>query len=365
MNKKNILIIRNAEFKYNASMKRIYTALKSSYNVSILERIRNVDENNEQSDRRDIYSLNIPSTTGGGMKNIFNLLSYNYQVMRYLLKNRKKIDIIHAFDFDTAFISCLFSRLFNKKIVYHIADFYTDSRYFPNKLKQLVKKLDFWTINKADITIVCTEERKEQIRGSFPRKLRVIHNIPVLEEKTLHLKKYKYRKIFCYIGTLSEERFLKEMLEFFAGNEDYTLNIGGYGKDELLVREYAKKYKNIVFLGKLRYEDTFIHYSESDFILAIYNSNNKNNRYAAPNKFYESYVLGKPIIVAKDTGIDKYVERYKTGLITEYNYESFKLLVGSIDENRYEELCNSFSNATFSNEENMKKIREIYLELYE
>jgi glycosyltransferase involved in cell wall biosynthesis len=52
--------------------------------------------------------------------------------------------------------------------------------------------------------------------------------------------------------------------------------------------------------------------------LATYDPQVKNHRFSSPNKVFEAMALGKPIIVAKDTGVDKLVEQMNLGAVVKY-----------------------------------------------
>ncbi|WP_214292482.1 hypothetical protein, partial [Escherichia coli] len=48
------------------------------------------------------------------------------------------------------------------------------------------------------------------------------------------------------------------------------------------------------------------------------------HRYAAPNKFYESLMLQKPIIMAKGTGMSNIVEKNNLGILIDYEKANFE-----------------------------------------
>ena len=58
-------------------------------------------------------------------------------------------------------------------------------------------------------------------------------------------------------------------------------------------------------------------------MLATYDPSVENYRYAAPNKFYESLMLGKPVIMARGTGMSEIVEDNAIGELIEYSKEGF------------------------------------------
>ena len=58
-------------------------------------------------------------------------------------------------------------------------------------------------------------------------------------------------------------------------------------------------------------------------MLAIYDPKIENHRYAAPNKFYESLMLGKPIVMVKNTGMSQVVSENRIGILIDYTKEDF------------------------------------------
>ncbi|RST59498.1 glycosyltransferase [Siminovitchia terrae] len=337
---KNICIIRNASFSQNAMMHRIVTALVDISNLIVVSRER--DRLNKQYECKKVnfqnntienYSLNIRSDYGKGINNLIPLLLYQFQLFKVLYKTRKKFDVIHAIDFDSGLVACLFCMLFKKKYVYHIADFYIESRQgIPTVVKKVIKALDFFVIKKAEVTILCTENRREQIKGSSPNKIEIIHNVPTIDKEASQniIAEKNSELTLCYIGTLGETRFLKEMIEAVSRRpNDLKLIVGGYGKLEDYIKDKSLKYENIQFIGKVNYLDTFDFYSSSDIMVAVYDPRIKNHKYSAPNKFYESILLKKPIIVGKDTGIDELVREHDIGFIIDYDYKEF---INTLDE---------------------------------
>lgn len=73
--------------------------------------------------------------------------------------------------------------------------------------------------------------------------------------------------------------------------------------------------------------------SKGKVLFAVYNPDVPNNRLSAPNKFYESLALGKPIIVCRGTGIDKLVKKYNLGLSIPYNANEFYKALNTLLKN--------------------------------
>lgn len=274
-----------------------------------------------------IYRFGIPATFGGGIKsNLMPLIKFQLRLLQWLNKHKKRYNIIHACDFDTASTAFMIAKLHKKKIIYDIFDYYVDSFKVPKYLKRFIENRDHRIINNADAVIICSDKRKEQIKGTYPKKLEVIHNSPANNSDNTVVKfKLNESKIkIVYVGILAAGRFIKEIADFVKENPEYEFHIGGFGKFESYFKNLSDNYENIIFYGKLPYNKTLELEKCCDIMVAIYDPKIPNHYYAAPNKFYEALMLGKPLIMAKNTGMDEIVTQYEIGEVIEYNSQSFK-----------------------------------------
>jgi len=156
-------------------------------------------------------------------------------------KNRNDYGIIHACDFDTAFISSKIAKRYNKKFIYDIFDYYVDAFNVPTLLRSIIERADHNIIKFADATIICTEKRKNQIKNSEPNKLIVIHNTPnqsTFKGNKLALNSSKIKIV--YVGILSEGRFLKEVSEYIVSNQECEFHVGGFGNMKITLKNYQK-----------------------------------------------------------------------------------------------------------------------------
>lgn len=316
-----------------------------------------------------IYRTGIKSQYGSGKKNLFSLLRFQIKIIIFIFKNRKNIDIIHACDLDTGAVSLLMSKILKKKIVYDIFDYYSDSHGITGYMNNFVSKFENMIINKSEATIICSEERKQQIRGSKPQRLVIIHNTPELDlmspNPKFNIEKNDKFKI-CYVGILAQSRMIKEMVEIVAQNQNYELHIGGFGPLEKYVRQQSEKHSNIFFYGVLAYEDTLSLESQCDVIPALYSPTIANHKYAAPNKFYEGLMLGKPLIMIKETGMSDIVLENDIGEVIDYNkkdlQKAFKKL--SNMRNQDNEYISDTMNRIYTTKYSWDKMRERLIDLY-
>lgn len=340
VSKKNVTILRSTSIKNDSRVIKEAKALsKSKYNVKILGWDRDgffENNSNEIKENEKIIKIRVFKRTAryaSGIKNIFKLLSFQIWLTAMLYKDRENIDIIHSCDFDTALPAKLISKLYNKKLVYDIFDYYIDSHYVPDKLKKIIEKKEISVINYADLTIICSEWRKEQIIKSKPKRLLVIHNTPDISNiKTDKCVNSKFK--IAYVGILQEGRLLKEIATKIKEMKDVELHIGGFGIYAEYFQKLAKENDNIFFYGTMEYNDVLKLESKCDILFATYDPSIANHKYSSPNKLYEAMALGKPIIVCNNTGIDSIVKNEQIGYSINYNAQEFKECINKLKENK-------------------------------
>ena len=126
-----------------------------------------------------------------------------------------------------------------------------------------------------------------------------------------------------YVGVLGGSRFLDEIMDFVRSDDRFEFHIGGFGNIESKIENAAKECDRIFYYGKLPYEKTLALEKACDIMIAIYDPSVPNHKYSAPNKFYEALMLGKPIVMAKNTGFDEIITDNNIGCLIDYSPEGF------------------------------------------
>lgn len=351
---KGIILLRSTSIKNDSRIQKEAKAfLESNEYVKVIGWDRKQEfEKNEIFDGIDIEFFRKKSVYGSGIKNLFNIFLFQISIFFKLYKYRKKYNKVFSCDLDTGITARVFSKLFKKNFIYDIYDYYVDCHKIPSKLKNIIEKQEIKNINSADVTIICTEERKKQIIKAKPKKLIVVHNSPELpnfdECKKYKLKGKNEKLKICYVGILQEDRLLIEILDVIKNNEKYELHIGGFGKYEQKIADYSKKYSNIFFYGSMNYYDVLRLEKECDILFATYNPKIENHKFSAPNKLYEAMALGKPIIVCKNTGIDKLVDKNKLGIVINYDSKEFLKAIKLLEKNKDYESSKLLYNNKYS-----------------
>ena len=280
-----------------------------------------------------------------GRKAILSRIYFMWFLFLNLIKMKDKYSIIHACDFDTVIPALIIKYIYKKRVIFDIFDWYSDTIYTGNLIiNKIISILEFISYKLSDYIIICEEERKKQIKY-YHRNIYILPNIP-----DIYLNEYKFKKktnnsqiVISYVGGFYKDRNIEILLSVVSKINNINLKIAGYGDKELEAAclEYSKKYSNIEYYGKVKYNIALEIMSQSDLIYAMYCKKNKNHIYAAPNKFYESLLLGVPIITTEGTIVGEKVKKYNTGFVIGEEYTDTEILLKSIQNINLEEKKNN------------------------
>ncbi len=127
----NVCVIRNAEAESNSDIIRSMDAFNYlNINLVLLTRTRDTKLSaNKVINKKvkymgnlvDNYEIQINSRMDQGIKNLLKLFKYQIEVVLWLLKNKKKYDVIHSYDLDTGLPTLIVSKIISKPYVYHIS----------------------------------------------------------------------------------------------------------------------------------------------------------------------------------------------------------------------------------------------------
>jgi len=303
--------------------KTAFSLSQSGYSVAILGWDRTGHKpQHEILDKIDCYRLLIPAEYGTGLGNLSALLRWQWGLLKWLITQRHKYDLIHACDFDTILPALAVKFLWGKKVIYDIFDFYADHlRSTPAWIKKAIRCLDRKCIQWADGVIVVDEARWAQISGARSSTRAVIYNTPLDVRGNLSAERNKspeYELTLVYVGLLQKERGIFEILQILAHHPAWSLDLAGFGGDEDEIIQLAAQLPNVFWHGRVPYSRALQLSHSADIIFATYDPAIPNHRYASPNKVFEALMLGKPLIVARGTHIDQMVSQLNCGLVIPY-----------------------------------------------
>lgn len=320
--------------------------------------------------------------------NSFNLISFNHgknyfdtlYVMLYLpfwwiftiywLFKRDQ-DIIHVANFDNYLFALIVAKIKRKKIIYEIIDFYGETivfPIFPNLLGSIIKSMDRFLKNYADMIIIADKSRLKQI-GKTKIQVLVINNSPkdMFKEK---LKDKKKNFTVFYGGQVSNQRGIDQIILAVKDIPNVNLIVMGYCSSD----EYKNKLikisndiKNVkLHLESVPHKEILDQTLKSDLLIAMYDPKVPNNKYASPNKLFEAMMCGKPLIVNNKTSMVDIINEENCGIAVDYgDIKSIRSAIITLMSNRklYDELGKNGRNAyetKYSWDIMEKKLFEVY-----
>ncbi len=365
---KTVVYIRAADVYNDSRATKEITALsKNGYKVVVLAWNRSgVAQEKCKEIFKELQNVsfvfyNKPLKSGMGLrKDVFKLISW----LRWTAKSLKKIknaDIVHSCDFEGSFGVYKICKKRKIKMVYDIFDYYVDAHSIPSVLKSFIEKRDIRVINNADVTIICNEERRQQIAKATPKRVIVIHNSPSIDK----VEKDEITYDYAYCGSLDSGRLVAEILDCYDENSDLRMVFAGHGSSSEKCEELAEKYENFTYLGSIPYSEVLKAENQSKVLSAIYIPTIRNHKLCAPNKFYESLALGKPIIVCEGTGIDNIVKEKHIGCAINYDAKEFYLALRKLIKNEEEmaEVC-KISRQLYTEKYSWNIMEKILLDTY-
>jgi glycosyltransferase involved in cell wall biosynthesis len=306
------------------------TLVKAGYEVHILEWDRDSHlQPLEWVDKVLAHRFRVKAPYG--WKLIYQLPLWYFYVTIFCLV--KRFDIIQPQNLDNLIPIWLLRRIKNFRIVYDIADFYADA-YIPTNaflLRKLTRYLEVLLVMRVNATIIADEVRIKQI-GFKPKNLCVIYNSPpdvygklrartrgkLLSRLCTAIKTNSHFTIF-YGGAIDDGRGLYHLVEVCQRVSDVTLMIAGFGRLEKHFLNFIKAKKNILFLGRISYQEVLNCTMKCDCVVVLYDPRIPNMVYASPNKLFEAMMCGKPVVVSAGTVMASTVWREKCGLVVNYS----------------------------------------------
>ena len=276
----------------------------------------------EATDDYVVHRVPLAASYGSGIRTLVPLLRWQWAALRWLVSHRREYAYIHACDFDTVIPSFVAAKLFGKRLVYDIYDFYVDSHYVPGAARELVRRAELWFAEHADGVIIVDRSRLPQLDGARPRRLTVVYNTPEPPRADASAQAAPSREPgslrVAFVGLLSAERGLMQAIEVVRRHPSWTLDIAGYGGDVERVSAAARALPNATFHGQVPYDRCLSLSGAADVLFATYDPAIPNHRMSSANKLFEAMMLGKPIVVARGTGMDRIVEEHDIGFVVPY-----------------------------------------------
>lgn len=235
----------------------------------------------------------------------------------------------------------IFLASFLKK--YYQGNYVFDYRDLSIEQKTLFKK-SFSTLLKNSYLNVISSPGFKKYLPQFDYTL--CHNIDIIKAQKglmpVAPPDYKQGIIVLTIGAIRKDSNI-EVIDSLGDREGFTLSFVGKGPFSSILESYVKDkgYKNIVFKGFYKKEEEEPIIRESTMINIAYPLI-PSHISALSNRFYNSLIYRRPMIVTKGTIQGEYAEEYKVGLsLDDYKNLSNDICnyLKSLDDSEYDTNC--------------------------
>lgn len=334
---KVIMILTNGFAPDLRVYKEAQYIVSKGYEVEILcwdrERVYK-DRPIEQFENIKVRRFFVDSKYGSGLKQIFKLLKFKKECKKYLKEEEEKVnyDYIHCHDLDGMLVGYLIHKK-NDKLVFDMHEFYNSGSYA--KIFFIVKRLLNFLQNKSYKIIHVNDKQIEKISEKNKSKLIYLPNYPEESkfQKVEHIEDKSLR--IMYAGYVRHLIPMSNLIKAGKNLEEVKISIHGSGEIVEELEKLSVGCKNIELTGAYTHDQISSFYANADVVYIVYNKGNPNDETALPTKFFESIISGVPVIVSKDSLLEKTVKKYDIGFSVDgTNEQDVEKLIRKLQSNR-------------------------------
>jgi glycosyltransferase involved in cell wall biosynthesis len=277
----------------------------------------------------------VPTITGYTRSLLLKIISYfNFMILAciYAVYLGRKSDFIFCFQTGSitgALPGVLIRKLYNKRFVLWIQDFWPDSVYAYGFKKRKVVSffLDVFVrffYRNCDTILISCEGFLDKLKSYVPAEVG-IQFVPNWADKLTKIKNpfvcSRREKIhFTFAGNIGNFQNLENVIYAFSKLDNNLrkitqLNVIGDGSNLLQLKDFVSSLKldNVIFHGRKPSFQMAAYYAASD-VLLISLINHSLFEVTIPSKFQTYLCAGKPIMSVINGEVSKVVEKYKLGL---------------------------------------------------
>ena len=292
-----------------------------------------------------------------------------YQFYKVLKNELKDYDVVWAANEDTSFFPLL---LKHDRILWDLHEL-PDS-YFTSKWKKLLLKFLFkrckevlhanpQRVNYLQQLGVIKDVNKHFAVRNYPNFEDVDENY---DDKYYNFIKWKGNRNCVYLqGLNADRRAPYESISAVMAIPDLCAVVVG-GFDSNAMKKLEEKYsdelgKRILFIGKIPQLKIPQYVRQCYVSLVFYKNVSPNNYYCEANRFYQSVIMGLPVVVGNNPSMRELVEKYKFGVSIDDDGSNIEKIVEGIKTVIYnylsykDNILNNKSHLLWENQESLFK----------
>ena len=280
----------------------------------------------QRRDHIDFLRLGGRSTHGRGITQVYFLWRFWRRALKCLAGLRPQV--VHCHDLDTLWAGARAAKAAQAKLVFDAHENFPDMMvgHLPQAAVGLLNILERRLVRRADLLVTVGNRLCRHYQHLGARQTVIVGNWKDPEayqfapaqlqalRKELGLDQ---RIVISFIANLGRERHLQPLLEAVAASDRFACVVGGSGCLEGLARQYARSHRNIVYLGAVPPARVGLLTAACDAVYYGFDTGNPNSRWSAPNKLYEAFAAGKPILAGDFGEVGLTVRQGLCGVLTD------------------------------------------------
>lgn len=311
----------------------------------------------------DIISWNRDGSSESGIQfyrpvhghNIFNIL-YSYKRYAHFVKKTIRTNGYERLIVFTPqiaiFISSFLKKEYKDRYIFDYRDLSIEQNY-------LFKKSFKHVLENSYANVISSPGFIDYLPKGFDYILSHNFNIDIVKQSlNKRIEPYMGSKIrLLTIGAIRMDCNI-DVIDAIGNVGDFELAFVGKGQAVSFIKSYVEKnnYKNIIFEGYYEKADEANIYIKSSLVNIIY-PDKPSHSTALSNRFYNSLIYKRPMVVTKNTIQGYYAEKYGVGLVVndcKALVENVHQYLKDLDYNKYNKQCNLLLQ-TFINDYNIYK----------
>lgn len=300
----------------------------------------------EENDRCNVISYDFPvdDNSAGKMQKLRGYIAYTRFVKKQLKK--KDYDVVICLQSISAIFSApFFLTKYRRKYVIDVRDYSIEGNWFLRGVEGIL-------MNFSIMNVISSEGYKAFLPKK--KKYQLVHNYSTIEPEivaSFSIRSMGKQPIrLSYIGLIRFQEQNKRIIDLFANDDRFAISF--IGKNALELKEYMEEHriKNVRLIDQFPPEKTLDYYKETDAILNVYGNNTPLLDYALSNKLYFAAALKMPILVSKDTFMEKKSIEGGFGFVLDF------------EDERIKDKLVTYMNDLSTNRENFNKRCEMFMD---
>ena len=325
---KNILFLSHTQISNDSRILKVINVAKQQNNSSVTAiGIGSRDNNTPQSSSSNINDINLRSRSLSFfpkiIRHILSLLEFYIKAICNIFQ--KHIHIIYCND-DTPLILSVIIKIWKRsKLIYDAHELESDRNGISAIRGNLIRLIEKKMWGQVDHFITVSPSIMEWYKKEYGEKnSSVVYNTPqiAINDRRVITFREKFelqdtQKIYLYLGKLMPGRGLTDIISTFSqlSNEYCFVMMGdGHLKNSLQRQVEKLNCRNVFFHEPVEHDQVVNLAATADYGLCLLENVSKSDYLALPNKLFEYYFAGLPIIASNFPEIDNFVNASQFGI---------------------------------------------------